>query len=213
MSDDHVRYREWAAAYVLGALEPQERAEFETHLSSCRECRDETAAFAPIPGLLARIDPAEAVEGPLPERVVAGAALEVADELGRLRRSRRLWQLTAAAAIVALLLVGGSLLSRDGGGTPETEFAVSSDLGVTGEMTVVAVGSDSAVAVNLDGLPARDAYTLWAVRSDGTTVEVFTWVGDDHAEFARTVDLAPDDVDHLAVTSAESTEDLLAVGS
>ncbi|HEC09053.1 MAG TPA: zf-HC2 domain-containing protein, partial [Acidimicrobiales bacterium] len=173
MSDDHVRYREWAAAYVLGALEPQERAEFETHLSSCRECRDETAAFAPIPGLLARIDPAEAVEGPLPERVVAGAALEVADELHRLRRSRRLWQLTAAAAIVALLLVGGSLLSRDGG-APETEFAVSSDLGVTGEMTVVAVGSDSAVAVNLDGLPARDAYTLWAVRPDGTPVEVFT---------------------------------------
>ncbi len=211
MSESHVRYREWAAAYVLGALDPHERAEFETHLGSCPECRQEVTAFAPIPGLLAKVDPTEGTEEPLPEHVVVAATVEAAAEITRLRRSRRIWQVTAAAAIVALVLVGGVLLGRDDGGTPQVDYAVRSELGVTGEMTVVAVGSESAVSVTLDGLPERDAYTLWAVRPDGTTVEVFTWAGDAHAEFARTISLPPGDVDHLAVTSAESTGDLLAV--
>ncbi len=210
---DHVHYREWAAAYVLGALEPRERAEFETHLVSCPDCRNEVTAFAPIPGLLAKVDPAEVAEVPLPQRLVVAATAEAVGEIRDLRRSRRLWRLTAAAAVMALVLVGGTFLVRRGGGSAGTTYAVSSELGVTGEMTLVPVGGDSAVAVTLDGLPERDAYTLWAVRPDGTTVEVFTWSGDDHAEFARTVDLAPGDVDHLAVTSAESKADLLATGS
>lgn len=39
-------------AYVLGALEPAERAAIERHLSGCRSCRDEVVSFAPLPGLL-----------------------------------------------------------------------------------------------------------------------------------------------------------------
>ena len=210
---DHLHYREWAAAYVLGALEPGERAEFETHLAICGECRDEVTAFAPIPGLLARVDPGEVGETPLPEHLVVAATDEAVSEIRDLRRSRRLWRLTAAAAVVALVLVGGTLAARGGDGPVGTTYAVSSEVGVTGEMVLVPVGEDSAVAVTLDGLPERAAYTLWAVRSDGATVEVFTWSGDDHAEFARTVGLPPGEVDHLAVTSAESTADLLAMGS
>ena len=32
-------YAEWDAAYVLGALSPAERLEFEGHLSGCGRCR------------------------------------------------------------------------------------------------------------------------------------------------------------------------------
>jgi hypothetical protein len=39
-------------AYVLGALEPAERAAMERHLSGCRSCREEVVSFAPLPGLL-----------------------------------------------------------------------------------------------------------------------------------------------------------------
>lgn len=39
-------------AYVLGALEPAERAAVERHLPGCPSCRDEVVSFAPLPGLL-----------------------------------------------------------------------------------------------------------------------------------------------------------------
>ena len=32
-------YREWDAAYVLGALSPRDRRAFEQHLATCPACR------------------------------------------------------------------------------------------------------------------------------------------------------------------------------
>ena len=46
-------------AYVLGALSPSERAEYERHLASCPDCREAVAEIAVLPGLLGRLtDPA-----------------------------------------------------------------------------------------------------------------------------------------------------------
>lgn len=39
-------------AYLLGALEPEERRELERHIAGCRHCQDELVAMAPLPGLL-----------------------------------------------------------------------------------------------------------------------------------------------------------------
>src|SRR4029450_13226426 len=33
------KFAQWDAAYVLGALSPAERREFEEHLSSCKSCQ------------------------------------------------------------------------------------------------------------------------------------------------------------------------------
>ncbi len=38
---EHTRWADSAAAYLLGALEDEERQGFEAHLSGCRDCRDE----------------------------------------------------------------------------------------------------------------------------------------------------------------------------
>jgi hypothetical protein len=54
------RYREWDAAYVLGALSQPDRREYEEHLSECPDCRAAVADIAGIPGLLAKV-PADAV--------------------------------------------------------------------------------------------------------------------------------------------------------
>src|SRR5215831_16090276 len=48
-------------AYVLGALSPAERADFERHLSTCASCREAVANLAVLPGLLGRLDQASAV--------------------------------------------------------------------------------------------------------------------------------------------------------
>ncbi|MGH3631258.1 MAG: anti-sigma factor family protein, partial [Sciscionella sp.] len=47
--------RVWLGAYVLGALEPAERAELETHLADCPACREELAGLAGLPGLLSQL--------------------------------------------------------------------------------------------------------------------------------------------------------------
>jgi len=50
------RYREWDAAYVLGALSTDERREFEQHLVGCEACQSGVAGLAGMPGLLMKID-------------------------------------------------------------------------------------------------------------------------------------------------------------
>lgn len=47
--------------YVLGAIDPAERASVDAHLATCRDCRDELAGLAGLPALLARVDREEAV--------------------------------------------------------------------------------------------------------------------------------------------------------
>ena len=45
--------------YVLGAIDPAERALVDAHLLTCRDCRDELAGLAGLPALLARVNPDE----------------------------------------------------------------------------------------------------------------------------------------------------------
>jgi Putative zinc-finger len=47
-------------AYVLGALERDERAVLEAHLETCEVCREELDRLAPLPGLLSRLTLQEA---------------------------------------------------------------------------------------------------------------------------------------------------------
>ena len=51
-------FREWDAAYVLGALDPADRRAFEDHLRTCDACRAAVAELAGMPGLL-RMVPAD----------------------------------------------------------------------------------------------------------------------------------------------------------
>lgn len=50
------------ASYVLGALSPAERTDYERHLTTCPECREAVAEIAVLPGLLARLDAITAEE-------------------------------------------------------------------------------------------------------------------------------------------------------
>src|SRR5215204_2981775 len=54
------KFAQWDAAYVLGALSPAERREFEEHLASCPSCKAEVSELAAIPGLLAQLSPDDA---------------------------------------------------------------------------------------------------------------------------------------------------------
>jgi hypothetical protein len=110
--------------YLLGALEPEERSAFESHLYGCDICRAELVRLAPLPGLLNQISvtdfeeitepPAPAVDpvrpAELPEPVVLDAPPSEPDPVVRklpTPRTRRAWQITGAAAAAVVLLVAG----------------------------------------------------------------------------------------------------------
>lgn len=106
----HDRFSEYAGAYVLGALSPQERHEFETHLRECPDCADCVQDFAGLPGLLATVPRAVAEAqpvGPLPDTLLPALIRQVR---GRERR-RRWFTAAAAAAVAAALSVGGLTLA------------------------------------------------------------------------------------------------------
>lgn len=51
-----------SGVYVLGALAPGQRLEFERHMASCEECRAEVNDLAVLPGLLGRLDEESVVD-------------------------------------------------------------------------------------------------------------------------------------------------------
>jgi predicted anti-sigma-YlaC factor YlaD len=131
--------------YVLGAIDPAERALVDSHLAGCRECRDELAGLAGLPALLARVGTEEvmalaAADGPGAPPV--GEAGEVAGEdkapprellsrvldLTAARRRRRRWREAvlgaAAALIIAAGVFGGVRLASGPAQSPQGSAAV-----------------------------------------------------------------------------------------
>ncbi|WP_205750230.1 zf-HC2 domain-containing protein [Cryobacterium sp. SO1] len=132
-------FRDWDAAYVLGALNTEDRRDFERHLPTCPACAAAVAELAGLPGILAVLPAADAValtgtpadpSGgalPLSSSPDGGLPGSTADEhlraamhqpqLRRLagaaaRRTRRtrIRLALAGTAAAAVLLLGGALL-------------------------------------------------------------------------------------------------------
>ncbi|GAB3405527.1 zf-HC2 domain-containing protein [Schumannella luteola] len=122
---DHERFAQWDASYVLGALSPSERREYEAHVETCERCRAAVAELAPMPGLLSRLtaEQAESIgreadDAPVPARAPASSRVPAASTTDgppadllslvvardRRRRRRRVGLVLAAAAAVALLV-------------------------------------------------------------------------------------------------------------
>ncbi|ACQ78511.1 conserved hypothetical protein [Beutenbergia cavernae DSM 12333] len=55
------QYADWDSAYVLGALAPAERDEYERHLAGCADCRAAVGELAGLPGLLGALPADEAL--------------------------------------------------------------------------------------------------------------------------------------------------------
>jgi hypothetical protein len=112
---DHERFQYDNAAYVLGALEPTDRREFEEHLATCARCQTLVGEAEGVAKLLSRIelDPAalsEPATTPQPDaRSFPPARADVLPILlDRVRVDRRRRRLRSAAiGLAAACLVGG----------------------------------------------------------------------------------------------------------
>lgn len=117
----HERHAHDAGPYVLGALTPPERRDFEEHLRDCPACERTVGDLAGMPGLLARVPRSawehapDRPEAALPDTLLPRLLAEV-------RRSRRRRTVRVAGAVAAALVVltGGVAAWQLGpAGTPD----------------------------------------------------------------------------------------------
>ena len=157
-------------AYVLGALEPDERRVVDDHLRGCAACSAELAEFDGLPELLARVRPedlAPVAVTPSPElfaRVVAGT---------RQPRPSRRWALVAAAAAVLVLLGLGVVAVLTSGTGERTVTATAGAVEVT--LTATEANEGSALDVVIAGMRPGETCTLVAVDRDGRTHPAGDW--------------------------------------
>jgi anti-sigma factor RsiW len=186
MTDDHERYADWDAAYVLGALAPADRRDYEAHLETCERCRRAVADLAPMPGLLGRIDdaaglamlePAVADEGPRPDLV---ERVRAADRVRRRRRRVRVGVvLAAAAAIVAAVAIPIGVLRPAPAPTQTLALSGAADVPLTASVTVTERGwgtqLDVDCAYRAGAGDGTWSYELAVTADDGTSSTVSSW--------------------------------------
>lgn len=215
---EHDRFRDLTAAYVLGALGPDERAELLYHLETCERCQADVVDFAPLPALLGAVDLDDLVEPPEPHLADAVVA-DARSELQRLHASRRRWRtaatiLATAAAVVVALGVAALLLDLDDSTQDELdriELAFDADGDTSGDLIVDERGWGTYVHVSLDGLPERRLYRLWAVDQSGTWYEAGSWLAtpDNSATLGGSTHLRLAEIALLVVTSDDPDDELL----
>ncbi len=218
MTDDsrheHPELREWAGAYALGSLDPDDRRRFERHLNVCERCADEVNAFAPIPGLLAHVDLHD----------LHYASTETADAISRravgdylaVRSSRNRWRAAAVGiAAVALVVVSAATVIRvvdhDAPSQPAVSATVRSSQAATSEITTSERSWGTEITVRAAGLPNRSVYQLWGVDKRGTWSVAATWgpTATGRANVTGATSLPTSTLERILVTSEDRSDILI----
>jgi anti-sigma-K factor RskA len=103
---EHSKFQDDAAAFVLGALEPEEAEAFVEHLQTCAVCRDEVAAFALVVDALPMAAPAHQASRALRKRVIRGVRDEPKASETPVPR-RRTWAPPSFSSLPRGALAGG----------------------------------------------------------------------------------------------------------
>ncbi|HEX6455082.1 MAG TPA: anti-sigma factor [Solirubrobacterales bacterium] len=165
----HARWSEDVAAYMLGALEPGEAAEFERHLGGCERCRAEGRWLEPalqtLPESVERLEP--------PPRLRESLMAEVRADARPAKEPRRGWSwgwkpaLAFALVILAVAGVAGYEIGKggeEGGGGASTIVSRQAD-GITLKMVREGNGGTLQL-VNVHQLPPKKVLEAW-VRREG----------------------------------------------
>jgi hypothetical protein len=190
--------------YVLGAIDPAERALVDAHLTGCRDCRDELAGLAGIPALLSRVGAEEAfalAESDGPPSGLASAGQGAAEPPGELlatvidltsarRRRRRLREAAigvAAALVIAAGVFGGLRLSSappqvpqastqyPGPATGPWHTTTGQSQGMTATVMYRPMGWGTQLAAKVSGIPVGTTCQMWVLGPGGRRTLVASW--------------------------------------
>jgi hypothetical protein len=180
--------RQLLGVYVVGAIDPTERAQVDEHLAECQSCRDELAGLAGLPAMLSRV-PAADVERlsvlSLPE------AMEPPDELLNslirtvsAKRKSRMWRSVAAAAAVAVIAAGGGATavsqltgSATSGAVAQQEWARATNPAdhVSAVVAYAPVRWGTAMRVQVSGIKPGTVCEFWVVGKDKNSEYAGAW--------------------------------------
>ncbi|GAA2092814.1 anti-sigma-L factor RslA [Microlunatus panaciterrae] len=204
------RYLQWDAAYVLGALSPAERHEFEDHLAGCPDCRAAVTELAAMPGLLSQLPDGDIdmeAEPPPPTLL---------DAVARRRATRPARTLLLAAAAALILVLGGLAgFALRGVAQQATPANASSRLAfspvvpssMTAVVDVVPVPSGTELRVECQYGIASPGSSSWAYAE----YAIYLVDRQGHAEEAKTWTAKPNKVMHPVATTRLKRSQISAV--
>lgn len=190
--------------YVLGAIDPDERAQVDAHLAGCPECREELAGLEGLPALLAQVSTEEAIalaandgppaaeaDVPVPAEEILGPVLDLTAA-----RRRRRWREgvlgVAAAFIIAAGVFGGLRLTSAPATSPQAganypyygpaggpwDFSAGGSHGVAVTVMYRPMGWGTQLAAQIKGVRLGTKCQLWVIGPGNSRVLAGSWVAD-----------------------------------
>lgn len=173
MSDPVCEQQLQVAAYLLGALQPDEAERLREHTQGCVSCRRELDELEPTISPLRAAPPVRANDV-LVKRIMAqvrseaellNAAGAQADHVPRTatnRRTRRLAALAAAATIAAAATLGAVLVASGSSTSPRVTQALVAAVAPSGRAELRQSGTGTELVIsNLPQPPAGKIYQVW----------------------------------------------------
>jgi Putative zinc-finger len=106
-------YATWDASYVLGALSPAHRREFESHMQHCASCRAAVTELTGMPAALAMVDrvDVESMDSGNPAPPLRPQLRDQVLDRVRWQRRRTRWLTSAAVGVAAAVLAVGLVVA------------------------------------------------------------------------------------------------------
>jgi hypothetical protein len=206
---NHDRFVHVDAAYLFDALEPDERAEYESHLATCAECRAALDQLGPVMQLLDASDE-QVLDPPAPPVTLLPGLLAAARREVRRRRVRVAVGVAAAACVAVLGIV--AFIDRAPLPPARAMSAVSaSPVSATARLRPTDWGTEISVdcwyRAGTHPQPGY-SYALRVRSRDGASYSLGTWrLGPHkHLTFTSGTSLSADRIDRISITDSEGTE-------
>jgi putative zinc finger protein len=182
--------RQALGVYVLGAIDPAERAHVDAHLATCPGCREELASLAGLPAMLRKVPVVEAERlaspGAEPDLSVVPSEDMLKSLVARTTNVRRIhrWRgaLAAAAAVIVALGGGAAIATAMQPGShqvSEHQWRTAVGGGAAGIHLTVryrSVESGTLMETNVTGAPEGATCQLQVVDGHGKVMPLGSWV-------------------------------------